>query len=120
MGGNLFSALSPWNKHELSPALQIRVRKGHRVAVKNVGTAAKPAWLVTPKRKQPVSDDASGAIPFLVPLATSAASALGRGAARRQALKADPWKTSITPGDSVVFEGVGALLIDSDGIAAHV
>jgi hypothetical protein len=134
-GQGIFAALSPWHKKNLSPAVQIKVRKGHRVTVKNVGTDNHPAWLIQPKgakvkqaevdaatKKQQTEDDATGAIFTTTALALAApiATLTAKAIEKRRKLKTTPFRSTLEPGEEVVFDGVGAVLIDSDGKRAYV
>ncbi len=134
-----------WVKHELAPGLQIRLRKGTKVAVANVGTADAPIWQISMGVRNPETGafDGSGVVPLLLMALQGGSAAASRKAAKNAAAKAaqgqdlDGGPLSLAPGastqlggvdllgsifgqDGATSEGVsdvqvGALMIDSDG-----
>lgn len=121
-GRKITEALTGWKKVDLAPALQLRVKTGHKVRVTNIGTAAAPIWQVTPITKEITEVEGAevGFVPFLVPAAAAAGKAVASRVRRSKAARETPWFSDLEPGEEQIVEGAGDVLIDSDGYSEAV
>lgn len=126
------SGLTPWVSRPLAPALQLHVRRGYDVDVRNTGTQDHPVWEIRPKvpvhpaaEVVPAGGDTSlgtsgrgvsrapaqsGLVPLL-PLVKVATGIVRRRERVRQTVAADPWADLSESGDTVG----GLDLVDTDG-----
>lgn len=74
-----------WIKHELAPGLQVRLRRGTKVAIANVGTTDAPIWQISMGVRDPVTGafDGAGVVPLLALAIKGGALAASRAAAKK-------------------------------------
>jgi len=134
IGKKLRDRFQPYVTKDLGHGIQVKVKRGLRLAVANTGTADKPVFVLTPgpvvgylEDGEPYFGRGEGAVGALVPVALAAFKA---GRQVRQQVQEDR-QLSLKPGQTIIIEGIpvtftgeydeaGALLMDSDGRRVYV